>query len=124
MAEYPHCDSRVVHAPSKCQYCDMHPELQQERIDKGINFTGEEDSNKLPCPADADRPKGSPSDHRRWGGNVAKPAGAKVIGYDPFYEVTDKDPRVTGELQKDTEEYKKRQKWLRRMWRKIWGPIA
>ena len=25
----------------------------------------------MPCPADAARPPGSPSDHRRWGGNTA-----------------------------------------------------
>jgi hypothetical protein len=35
----------------------------------GVNFTGHMDCSKAPCPADAARPPGSESDHRRWGGN-------------------------------------------------------
>lgn len=39
-APFPHCDSRVLHAPGECEYCDHYPEEQQERINQGINFTG------------------------------------------------------------------------------------
>lgn len=66
---YPHCDSRIVHRPSTCKYCDMHPELQQARAAAGINFTGEFFPDLLACPADASRPPGEKGDHRRWPGN-------------------------------------------------------
>lgn len=47
-----HCDSRVLHAPGVCEYCDHHPEAQQRRIDLGVNFTSDTpDPNLLPCPA-------------------------------------------------------------------------
>ena len=78
MIQYPHCDSRVLHAPSECDYCDMHPDWQQQRIHDGICFTGQTPTTgnqPYPCPADAARPPGSPSDHRRWGGN--KPTSAE-----------------------------------------------
>jgi len=69
MAQFPHCDSRIVHRPLTCIYCDMHPELQQKRIDEGINFTGEHDTSKRMCPAEAARPLDIIN---RWGGNTPK----------------------------------------------------
>lgn len=71
--QFPHCDSRVLHAPGKCVYCDLHPEWQELRRHWHINFTGEhyqqdEYGNKyLPCPAEVQRPLGL---IERWGGNV------------------------------------------------------
>lgn len=67
---YPHCDSRILHAPGECRFCDDYPERQQERVNSGIAFTGHPPRpGQSPCPADAARPQNSPSDHRRWGGN-------------------------------------------------------
>ncbi len=39
MAKFPHCNSRLLHAPGDCFYCDKFPELQQERIDSAIPFS-------------------------------------------------------------------------------------
>ena len=72
---YPHCDSRVVHAPGECTYCDDQPTLQIARLTANIAFTGYEPKpGQFPCPADAARPTNTPSDHRRWAGN--KPTSA------------------------------------------------
>lgn len=69
---YPHCDSRVLHAPGECEHCDHYPERQRARQNGRVAFTGHEPTeDQLPCPADAARPPGSTSDHRRWYGNVA-----------------------------------------------------
>jgi hypothetical protein len=74
-APYPHCDSRILHAPQECEYCDHYSLQQHERIRDGIAFTGHDPvGNQVPCPADVARPKGASNDHRRWGGN--KPTGA------------------------------------------------
>lgn len=52
MAEFPHCDSLVLHAPGACVYCDKYPEKQDERIRNTTAFTGEEAERfGLPCPA-------------------------------------------------------------------------
>lgn len=52
-----HCDSLVVHKPGNCEICDTYAaDLQQERIDRGINFTGEHDKNKEGCPSELRRP--------------------------------------------------------------------
>lgn len=77
--QFPHCDSRVLHAPNECQYCDRHPEWQELRKTWGISFTGHSyKNNKLakdeygdtlqPCPAEAARGMESING---WGGNVA-----------------------------------------------------
>ncbi len=64
-----HCDPRVLHAPSTCQTCDKYGGYQQElRKQWNMNFTGETDPTKTPCPADAARGNA----HAQWGGNVAK----------------------------------------------------
>lgn len=92
---FPHCDQRILHAPSICEYCDRHPEWQALREAWGIAFTGQipeggsvtirDDDTALyvaareegryyfplPCPADFNRPATGRSDHRRWAGNVA-----------------------------------------------------
>lgn len=71
--QFPHCDSRILHAPGVCHYCDRRPEWQQLRVAWGIAFTGYTPvESQAPCPADAARAPGSPSDHRRWPGNVAR----------------------------------------------------
>jgi hypothetical protein len=52
-----HCDGRILHAPNMCIYCDEYgAEAQQERINQGINFTGEYDKNKEGCPSELWRP--------------------------------------------------------------------
>lgn len=79
-AAFPHCDTRVLHAPDECEYCDMYPDWQKLRRMWGIAFTGHQPREEnihglirkeLPCPADFNRPPDSPSDHRQWPGNVA-----------------------------------------------------
>jgi hypothetical protein len=71
-APFPHCDSRVLHAPSECTYCDGYPELQQARQDWRVAFTGHEPvGDEAPCPADTARPPNGSSDHRRWSRNRA-----------------------------------------------------
>ncbi len=64
-APFPHCDSLVLHAPSTCEFCDMYPEAQQERVRQGINFTGENEPGKARCPAEKLRP--AEQIHRWWG---------------------------------------------------------
>lgn len=54
-AKFPHCDSRVLHTPGQCIYCDMYSELQQSRIEQKVNFTGQAFEGLSPCPADAAR---------------------------------------------------------------------
>jgi hypothetical protein len=74
---FPHCDSRILHAPGECAYCDSQPEWQELRQAWGIAFTGRQPDGawiSLPCAADAARPARAGNDHRRWGGN--KPTSA------------------------------------------------
>lgn len=64
----PHCDSRILHAPTECDFCDAHPTWQALRKIWGIAFTGYEPEGKeLPCPADHARG----DNHKKWYGNVA-----------------------------------------------------
>jgi hypothetical protein len=67
--QYPHCDSQILHREGACAYCDQHPEWQQLREMWGINFTGESDSNKIPCPSTRRR---SLDDVHAWSGNQPK----------------------------------------------------
>lgn len=67
VAPFPHCDSRVLHAPGACVYCDRYPTRQTFRLRAGVNFTGETDPSKFPCPAVKDRGLESIN---RWHGNV------------------------------------------------------
>lgn len=74
--QFPHCDSRILHAPfDDCKYCNDRPEWQNLRKAWGIAFTGHDpEKGQMPCPADAARPAGAENDHRRWRGNVATSA--------------------------------------------------
>lgn len=78
-AAFPHCDTRILHAPGECQYCDGYSDWQELRKLWGIAFTSHapettEWGTELPCPADANRPPNSPSDHRQWPGNTPAPS--------------------------------------------------
>lgn len=68
-AMFPHCDERVLHAPSECIYCDEFPVEQAHRIAQGINFTGHNEPGLKPCPADAARGLGWA---HVWYGNAPK----------------------------------------------------
>lgn len=80
----PHCDQRILHEPGKCWACDLYPDWQTLRVKWDIAFTGQEPTPRrvgelgfterhiLPCPADYNRPPGSPSDHRQWPNNRAE----------------------------------------------------
>lgn len=70
MADFPHCDPRVLREPGKCEFCDMFPALQRARIDGGTNFTGQSHPGKKPCPADAARGLGQA---HQWHGNRPEP---------------------------------------------------
>lgn len=61
----PHCDPRILHAPGECNICDKYPSLQKARRKMMINFTGQNEPNFGPCPADATRP----GTHSLWPGN-------------------------------------------------------
>jgi hypothetical protein len=71
-AAFPHCDQRILHQPGECSYCDQYAEWQELRTMWGIAFTGHPETGVIPDPADTARPPDSPSDHRQWGGNVAR----------------------------------------------------
>lgn len=55
MAEYPHCNPDVLHAPGTCVYCDEFSERQAVRAAGGTPFT--------------------PAESNGWSGNVAVKAG-------------------------------------------------
>ena len=40
IAQFPHCDQRILHAPGECEHCDGHAEWQELRKAWGIAFTG------------------------------------------------------------------------------------
>jgi hypothetical protein len=70
IAQFPHCDQRVLHAPTECEFCDRHPDWQALRQAWGIAFTGyEPDDKELPCPATAR----SLTTVQRWPGNRPSP---------------------------------------------------
>jgi hypothetical protein len=69
LAEYPHCDQRVLHSPGQCTYCDMYPAKQQSRIEQKVNFTGQAFEGLSPCPADLARGIGQA---HGWVGNRPK----------------------------------------------------
>lgn len=69
---FPHCDSKVLHHPDRgCVYCNAHADWQEERIRLGINFTGEQNREKLRDPAELARPL---ENIENWGGNVVHDA--------------------------------------------------
>lgn len=65
----PHCDSSILHAPGKCEYCDEYPDWQRYREVARIAFTNEMSDNKAPCPSVWHR---SPEMRDLWYGNVAR----------------------------------------------------
>lgn len=65
-ASYPHCDSRVLHAPGECKYCDEYPDHQLQRRLAGVNYTGHYDPEKEICPAEQQR---DIETINRWHGN-------------------------------------------------------
>jgi hypothetical protein len=71
MAEMPHCDQRVLHAPGECEYCDAYPEWQRARVMWGIAFTGHslDDPTLEPCPSELGR---SVETQELWPGNRPK----------------------------------------------------
>lgn len=64
-----HCDQSILHAPGKCQYCDHYPEAQALREFWRINFTGEHNPDKAPCPSTYFRPDGI---RDLWPGNTTE----------------------------------------------------
>lgn len=66
LGQFPHCDHRVLHRPGSCEFCDLHPEWQAIRVAMAINFTGESDPKKDPCPSVKFRPV---QVSHAWGGN-------------------------------------------------------
>lgn len=70
-----HCDCRILHAPKICEHCDHYPQFHRARELWGINFTGEHDPKKLPCPSEVSR---SIENIDRWYGNVPRPADEKL----------------------------------------------
>ncbi len=62
----PHCDPSILHAPGECEFCDLHPSRQVEREIQRINFTGQHDPERAPCPSEFFR---SPTDRDAWGRN-------------------------------------------------------
>lgn len=72
--QFPHCDPRVLHKPSECQYCDQHPDWQELRLAQGVAFSGHKPKpGQTPCPADQAVFYGQRGDYNQWYGNVAQP---------------------------------------------------
>lgn len=67
IAQYPHCDAKVLHAPGDCVYCDMHPDWQELRQTWGIAFTGRHEPGLVLCPSEQARPL---SAINHWPGNT------------------------------------------------------
>ena len=78
MSQFPHCDSKVLHAPGLCTYCDQYPDWQQLRVTWGMNFTGTYVEGFTLCPSQQDR---SIDIIQRWGGN--RPVGMTPVGQEP-----------------------------------------
>ncbi|SRR5258708_24877162 len=67
--QFPHCDSKILHKPGECEYCDGHPDWQELRTLWNVNFTGHYDLDKMLCPAEQYRDK---SVMDQWSGNGAR----------------------------------------------------
>jgi hypothetical protein len=74
IGQFPHCDQRILHAPSECEFCDKYQMWQGLRQAWGIAFTGYiPEGTELPCPADHARGEA----HAKWPGSGARPAEEK-----------------------------------------------
>jgi len=80
---FPHCDAYVLHSPNSCIYCDDHAsDMQVWRKQNNINFTNENNSSKVPCPAVARR---DPSVIHAWYGNYPNPPSCNVCEKKAIY---------------------------------------
>lgn len=52
LGQMPHCDQLILHKPTTCEVCDARQDWQALRVMYGINFTGENDPDKSPCPSE------------------------------------------------------------------------
>ena len=68
--QFPHCDQAVLHRRGSCEFCDEHEEWQELREAWGINFSGETDPTKVPCPSTRTR---TAEQVAKWPGNRARP---------------------------------------------------
>lgn len=64
-APFPHCDSRVLHSPGVCVYCDQVKPLQEYRKMCGLPFSDELQANDALLPGET---RNVASAHA-WGGN-------------------------------------------------------
>jgi hypothetical protein len=68
-----HCDPLVLHRPGACQFCDVYgPDLQKERAERLVEFTGDDATYAIADPARVNRPNGG---SQVWPGNTPKPTG-------------------------------------------------
>lgn len=72
VSQFPHCDAAVLRRAEDCEYCALpkNRPLHEWRQRNGVNYTGENDPTKRPCPAESVRPT---STIHRWPGNRPKP---------------------------------------------------
>jgi len=69
-AAMPHCDSKVLHAPGECDYCDLWPIWQEARRMWGIAFTGHTPRDgEIWCPSELQR---TLDNINEWPGNRPK----------------------------------------------------
>lgn len=98
-AAFPHCDDLVLHAPGHCEYCDVYPDRQMERLRLLINFTGQSIPGRAKCPSEVRRPL---EVSHAWFGNRPKARGLgaytdlSTSSYPGFVgiEYTDKGVRI------------------------------
>lgn len=64
----PHCDASILHPPGTCDACDEYPDWQALRELWRVNFTGQHDPAKAPCPSEHSR---TAKVRDRWAGNRA-----------------------------------------------------
>lgn len=79
---FPHCESRMLHAPGECAVCDLYPARQRQRLHDGIAFTGHKAAEgETPCPCDLAVENGERGDPNQWYGNVAQgvPTGTLTV---------------------------------------------
>lgn len=119
LPQMPHCDSSILHKPGECQFCDMHPDWQQYREMARINFTGQADEGKAPCPSNWFRPA---SARDRWPGNVPAPAGEPVPSY--WEPLTDQETYAAARKPRYTPRRPpgRVRGWLRRTWHGLVKP--